>query len=482
MENRDITVALTGNTYLAQSISRSINPGFLSLVDLLRSADVALTNLECAIPDPTDSPAFVAGAGWAATYMEGRRQMVEELKFLGFNVVCAANNHVADFGISGIMSTIRQLRDAQMPFTGIGASLTEATQPAYVDTPSGLRVAIIVACDWGPRGGLGLGFPWPSRDMPSDDAPPFRPRPGVNLLRYDVVSHVSPDQLRQLRQISKDLGWEDDKIARRNGFRIDHPLVGMVTNVGVEVDTEDQFWFFGRKYVTSDRPGHHTFACQEDVDRLCRYIREARRQADVVLVGLHDQSHGDDAPGHVKTFAHDAIDAGADVYFSNGGQLRGIEVYKSKAIIYGVPTFFLQTQAVTNVPSSGMERFGLPPYSTAADFLDAREQSRYRAFKEAIGGHERLPDLLAPTVHLCRFDHKAKLQAVEIQPLVAFGGTILHQDEQLKIPRFRRGLPMMPDAKSPVSERVVGRVLEASKQFGTPVAMRNGRGVVEINS
>ncbi len=472
------TVALTGNLFLAQPINRNQNERFLRVVDLLRAADVTLTNLECSIPKSDQPPAYMAGMGWAATYMVGTAEMLDDLKYLGIDGVCAANNHVADFGEAGILSTISHLKRARLPYAGIGASMSEATDAGYVETPTGLRVAFIAVCDWGPRGSLGLNFPWPAGYLPSDDAPPFRPRPGVNLLRYDVVSHVTLDQLNHLRRISGDLGWEPDKIYRRNGFNRAHPLVGLTTNLGAEIDSDTEFYFMGRKFQASQSPGYHTVPCQEDLDRLYKHIREARRQADIVCVALHDQSHGERVHDYVDIFAHGAIEAGADIYFNNGGTHMGIEIYKEKAIIYGIPSFFLQTEAVTHVPSSEMARFQLAPDSTAADFLDKRAEGTARAFEEAGQLSPTREGARGSAVHLCVFDQKARLREIRIQPLEPLGGTVFALDQNLGVPRFRKQLPMMPDPGNPVVERVLRHASEMSKPFGTKVEIHDGVGVV----
>jgi hypothetical protein len=479
MTNNDTTVALTGNTFIAQPIRHLQHERFHATVEYLRDVDVALTNLECALPDPDIPPQFVAGSGWGATYMAGRPGMLDDLKFMGIDAVCTANNHVSDFGDPGILATIRHLKAKQMPYTGIGASLTEATQAGFVDAPTGLRIAFIVACDWGPRGSQGLNFPWPVGYMPSDDAPPFKPRPGVNLLRYDSVSHVSAEQLAALRQMSHDLGWEQDKIYRKHGFWRSHPLVNASTNLGVEQDTEDEFWFLGRKFVASDRPGHRTVACQEDLDRLFRHIGEARRQADVVLVGLHDQSHGEEVHDYIRDFSHGAIDAGADVFFNNGGSHNGIEVYAGKPIIHGVPNFFLQTEAVVNVPSSEMLRYGLPPDSTAADFIDKRAAGAQAAFEEGGPLGKMLQGAGGSAIHTCVFDRHAKLREIQIVPIEPYGGTIFKAEGDA-VPRFRRQLPLMPEKGSAVAERVLAHSVEVSRQFGTDVALRNGTAVVSF--
>jgi len=480
VSDRVTTIALTGNTYLAQRVSPLRQERFLRLVDLLRAADVTLTNLECTIPDPEDPPAFVSGQGWAATHMAASPQMIDELKFLGVDMVCDANNHVTDFGEAGLLSTIRHLTKAGMPFAGIGASLSEATQPAYVDTPSGLRVALVVACDWGPRWALGLTFPWPVGYLASDDAPPFRPRPGVNLLRYDAVAHAPAELLRHLRELSAGLGWDEDKVLRRFGFMRSLPLVGFTTNLDVEVDTETEFYFLGRKFVSDAEFKQSIVTCAEDLDRICTQVREARRQADIVCVALHDQSHGFvDVMNHIKEFGQRAIDAGADVYFCNGADLMGIEFYKTKPMIYGIPTFFLQTEAVRHLPSSVMSRYRLPADSTTADFVEARDQHRAKAFA-ATSRNRWIERTSGSAVHLCVFNDQAQLQEIRVQPLEQFGGGIGVEEAGPRVPRFRRGLPLLAERDSPTSKRVLDHLVEECRHYGTDVIVEDGVGRILV--
>lgn len=482
MARTETSIALTGNTYIAQPIRRQTNPRFLQTVDFLRAADVTLTNLECTLPDPGTPPAMVAGHGWAATYMVGGTSMLDDLEFLGVDAVCAANNHVSDFGDDGIRATVRALREKGLPYAGIGASLAEATRAGYVDAPSGLRVAFVVACDWGPRGAQGLNFPWPMGVMASDEQPPFASRPGLNLLRYESVSHVTKAQLEELRTISAELGWEQDKIYRRNGFWRSHPLVGAHTNLGVEVDSEDEVWFLGRRFVADDEPRRQeTIACQEDLDRLYTAVREARRQADIVLVGLHDQSHGENGlHDYVSTFARGAIDAGADVFFNNGGSFGGVELYRGKPILHGLPGLFLQTEAVLDIPTSEMARYGMPPGSTPADFLDLRGERARQAFAEGGPLGELLQGAGGSAVHVCTFDEHAELTEIRVQPLEPLGGTQFAVDESVPVPRFRRQLPLMAEIGSPAAERILGHAVKTSEALGTDVAVRDGQVVVHI--
>jgi poly-gamma-glutamate synthesis protein (capsule biosynthesis protein) len=466
---------------MADRVSTYRNPGFLGVVDLLRATDVVLANLECAVPDPDDPPAFVAGGGASATHMIGTPAMLDDLKYVGIDGVCSANNHVSDFGDAGILSTIRHLRAAGIPYAGIGASLTEASEPAYVDSPSGLRVAYIIASDWGPRSDLGLNFPWPAGYMPSDERPPFHSRPGVNLLRYEAVSYVSADQLEQLRRISQDLSWEKDKIYRRFGSHRSHPLVGLTTNLDVERDTDSEVWFLGRKFVAADRHENRTVACEDDLQRLYRQIRQAKSQADVVLVGLHDQSHGRDVYEYIRTFGYGSIDAGADVFFCNGGFFMGIEMYKDKALLWGVPSFFLQTEAVTHLPSSVASRYRLPEDATASEILATRAANAARAVHEAGGPPAGHVGVNGSAVHTCVFDDNASLREIRIQPLEALGSSahsLAHSTDVGAVPRFRAGLPLMPAAGSPAAADVLEHVARLAKAFGTNIEVADGQAVV----
>jgi len=151
MEERDgMVLTFLRNTYIEHPVSVYRDEGFLKAIDLLKSADASLANLEGAIIDGDEWPAFGSGMGWAGTYLGAPPLMVDELKSMGINGLYAANNHIADFGENGILSTIKHLRRGGIPFAGIGASLTEASQPCYISTAHG-RVALISAADWGPR-------------------------------------------------------------------------------------------------------------------------------------------------------------------------------------------------------------------------------------------------------------------------------------------------------------------------------------------
>src|SRR3954470_10840973 len=133
MENGDIEIALTGETLLCRKLSVFREPQFAKLIDMLRNADVAFTNLECIIQDWEDPPNSLAGGGApGGTYMVTPPQLVEELKWAGFNLLSTANNHAFDFGEAGIVTSLKYLAAAGLAQAGIGRNLTEASAPCYV--------------------------------------------------------------------------------------------------------------------------------------------------------------------------------------------------------------------------------------------------------------------------------------------------------------------------------------------------------------
>ncbi len=98
--------------------------------------------------------------------------------------------------------------------------------------------------------------------------------------------------------------------------------------------------------IEPDQPGTpariHTYAHREDLAALCADVEAARAQADVVIVSLHWGIHF--VPAVIADYqtevGHAAIDAGADLILGHHAHiLKGIEVYRNKAIFYSLGNF-----------------------------------------------------------------------------------------------------------------------------------------------
>jgi poly-gamma-glutamate capsule biosynthesis protein CapA/YwtB (metallophosphatase superfamily) len=98
--------------------------------------------------------------------------------------------------------------------------------------------------------------------------------------------------------------------------------------------------------IEHDQPGTpcriHTFPHKADLEAMLADIREAKKQADVVIVSQHWGIHF--VPATLADYqpiaAYAAIDAGADLILGHHAHiLKGVEVYKGKAIFYSMCNF-----------------------------------------------------------------------------------------------------------------------------------------------
>lgn len=141
VRSRNVTLAAVGDVNLGDLpgayIGRlGVRYPWTSVAPLLRRADVAFGNLECAIsrrgfPVPKEfnfrgNPASLRAM---ATFPE-------------FDVLNLANNHVGDYGRTAMLDTIRFTRRFGMLPIGAGGSLASAAKPR-VFTALGLRIAFV---------------------------------------------------------------------------------------------------------------------------------------------------------------------------------------------------------------------------------------------------------------------------------------------------------------------------------------------------
>src|SRR6185503_7178218 len=79
-------------------------------------------------------------------------------------------------------------------------------------------------------------------------------------------------------------------------------------------------------------------------------IRAARQDAEFVVVSLHSHEPVNDSEepaAFARQFAHDAVDAGAQLIVGHGPhRLRGVEIYKGAAIFYSLGNFLYDTRGL----------------------------------------------------------------------------------------------------------------------------------------
>ncbi|MFC1905593.1 CapA family protein [Chloroflexota bacterium] len=300
-EKKDITMAFAGDVMLTRRLSVFKEERFLELRELLRGNEIAFANFESNAREYDEgSPTHAEG-----TFMTTEPKLLDDLKWLGINIVSCGNNHASDYGEEGVMATIRHLDAAGIIHSGIGKNLRRARSPAYLDTAEG-RIALISSNSFFNK--------W---SQASDQRPDFIGRPGVNPLGFQKSYIVDSQSIDDLKRIGAALGIESEKERIRNfGFL-------SVSETG-GIDSEKEYNFLGHKFQIGDSFAIKTKANEKDVaENLCQ-LREARRQADWVIVSLHYHEMGgqssltarkrselEECAAFIRDFAHLCVEEGA---------------------------------------------------------------------------------------------------------------------------------------------------------------------------
>jgi poly-gamma-glutamate synthesis protein (capsule biosynthesis protein) len=431
--NTTIRVAATGDAILTHPISADTSPSFLDLVELLRGADATITNLEMVLPPAPRHP---------ATTMHGTPlgvdpAMLDELDWLGIDLFGLANNHASDYGTDGLTATLDELDLRGMPYAGAGRTLRDARKPRYLDTVGG-RVAFIAAGSSNARLAL-------AADPGIEDAG----RAGIAPVRVNKTHYVRTDRFEALRETLAETGVNvTSSHTTAPGIHFPYPdrnVYDPPPPGGIAVD--------GVHFVPDHTPRIQTDALARDVDALKVVVREAARQADIVIVGLHCHEGiqgrwNNDTPAEfLQPLAHTLIDAGAHAIIGHGPHmLRGIEIYQGRPICYSLGNFVFNLETISAFPIEVYEQQGMPPTSTAADLYDV------------VTGYATQPLFWDSVVPEFTFTG-GELTDAALHPIV------LGCDQ----PRSRRGTPHLADHAD--GHRILARLGELSNPYQTTITV-----------
>jgi poly-gamma-glutamate capsule biosynthesis protein CapA/YwtB (metallophosphatase superfamily) len=447
-EGRSITVMLGGDVMLGRRLSVFTEPSFMALVEMLRNADLSFANLETTVRLPDEGVASIS----PGTYMTTPPELLHDLKWFGISMVSCANNHAFDYGEGSVLSTCRHLDAFGIHHAGSGANLTMARRPAYADTPKG-RVGLIAA--------TATFLPWSRAGEPRAEV---AGRPGINPLRASYQHKVKPDDLAVLRRLAGELGFQKENARNRQHFFSDKEAP---PDDGQEVN------FLNARFVSGDSAGIESQADPADLADNLRWIAEARRQCDWLVVSIHSHEHGfagsteaarrsdlTEPADFVIEYARAAIDAGADIVVGHGSHTPlGVEIYHGKPILYGLGNLIFHNDTVDVLPSEAYERFDLGPGATPADFQDVRTAKDTK-------GHPGDRAFWENVVAECTFTDGA-LERIALHPI----------DQGYGRPRAQRGRPLL--AVDDVADRVLSRVMALSTERGTQFS-RDGNCAVYV--
>jgi poly-gamma-glutamate synthesis protein (capsule biosynthesis protein) len=421
--NGEITLFLAGDTVITQPWSADRDPAFLALVKEIHAADVAIVNLEML---------FHRYRGYAqsdsgGTYMAARPEIALELAWAGIDMVANANNHTFDYGSTGVLEHLDSVARAGLVLAGAGRDLQAARAPAYLTHPNGTVALISAASSY-------IRYGKASRSRPD-----MHGRPGLNPLTVIPAGFLEvPEPVARVMQDAADR----------------HGVVWRQLDGG-------RFEMHGRQFRIGSGYGFRAMwqTDAKDVEANLVSVRQAAAKADLVILSVHAHQQGP----WLTDFAHQAIEAGTDVFFAHGPhRIVGIEIYKGKPIFYGLGNFVFQNEQIERLPSEFYERFGLGDDATPEDAQNARSANGTRGFPAQREPWEAVAAVL-------RFKGKALLEVRLLPMELGFG-------KPLPI----RGKPRYADAA--LGEYIIGCASNASHPYGTRIHYLSGEnaGVIDL--
>jgi hypothetical protein len=133
-----VTLAFAGDVNFAGRTRRLLDDpatAFGPIAAVLRSANFAAVNLETAVTG--------RGTPQPKTYhFRAPASAFTALRAAGIDLVTMANNHVLDYGTTGLADALAAARAARFPYVGIGVNAAAAWAP-YLTTIKGVRIAVI---------------------------------------------------------------------------------------------------------------------------------------------------------------------------------------------------------------------------------------------------------------------------------------------------------------------------------------------------
>ena len=427
------TFIACGDAFATQRLPKGGYEGFEEIQACVKAHDVAFLNLESTFHDREGIPSALSGGTWAMS----DPRILDDMKEYGFNLFNTANNHSCDYSQSGVLATIEHLKKRDMIFAGTGKDLGDASKPYYLETKYA-RVAMI-ACNSSGNDSARAGAQ--TEDLPG--------RPGANPMRCQKRFHVDQvhyDMVKELAEITK---------------------VNASTERSIELGytapyAEGQFPFGTSRFILDDHCWVESVPHAGDMERMEKMIKEARKQADIVLVSIHSHHYDErttNLPSQfIETFAHNCIDAGADVVIGHGPhELQGIEKYNNGLIFYSIGNYIFETETVEYQPWDAYANKGYDATMKVGEYMDLRS-------KNGTAGYGTLWEIWNSVMAAWTMED-GKITEVQLYPVT------LNMEKS----RAQKGKPVMNK-----SEKTLNYLAELSKPYGTEIEIVDGVGYIRF--
>ena len=407
--------------------------GFSEVRNFIMQGDFRYGNLETTVHNFESYGGAQSGGSWLCS----PPGVIDDLRKFGMNVLCTANNHALDYSYGGLEKTLEYLEKADMPYTGTGRSLADASRPVYIDTVSG-RYALI-----------GCTMTFHPEAMAGEQTATLPGRPGVNGIRVNKTYHLPAEDLAKLKSIADALAINaKDEIIRAEGYL---PQL-----------KEGQQPFGQLMFEAADKAEIISKCNPVDLKRITDAIAEARFMADYVVVSMHNHEICGRSKENIdpvsQEFAKACIDAGADAVIGTGPHLlRGMEIYNGKPIFYCLGDFIIQLETILRAPDGMFAKQKL----SGNDRLDVLFNNRSNNGTRGLCYDPIMYKSVIPYWEV----ENGELVKLEFLPI----------EEMFGVHRARTGWP-----QKNCDLNIIEHFAEMSKPFGVDIKVKNGIGVVEL--
>lgn len=323
---------IVGDILLHRRINMSIK-SIKDIAECFENHDFVIGNFEGTVYSPLASPALFPGGGYVAT----PARCVSDLQKLHFDAFNLANNHAMDYGETGLLTTINTFDQYDLSISGAGLNLAMAAAPCFIEGRCG-RMAMF---------GITSSFHDSYAAGPQNSE--FHGRAGVNPLKHNALYTLPDDDFLQLMRIGDAMGINFyHNQARQEGY----------------LKTSDTALFGPYKIKTGEDYCVTTEPDEVDAKRLLRNVKDASKQAEIVVVNIHGHQFAgndkDNPPQFIEVISRQCIDNGATFVICTGPHvIRGIEIYKNGVIFYGLGNFIFQHEQQLKLPEEFYNKYGL---------------------------------------------------------------------------------------------------------------------------
>lgn len=178
------TLMLVGDIMLSRAVGEKMKKEnnwhwpFLKIADYLEEADLLFGNLEGPISDK--------GRNVGSIYsFRADPQVIEGLKYAGFEILSVANNHLGDWGKEAMEDTFRILKENGIDYVGGGYNEVEAHSPIIKELDRN-KIAFLAYTDLGSRywmaRGNNSGIAWIDKERIQEDIKRAKIQAGIVIV------------------------------------------------------------------------------------------------------------------------------------------------------------------------------------------------------------------------------------------------------------------------------------------------------------